>query len=177
MSIAADQAGSITREGYERLQAELDELINVRRPEIARWLREARADGGEPGENLDLTEALDEQARLERRIAELQRRLALARIVESAADGTAGIGAHVRLRTPSGDTVVYQLVGALEADPGRRVLSIDSPVGQALLGRREGEVVDVEAPGGRRRFEIIAIASSAAAVTRDGSSASAAPGM
>jgi transcription elongation factor GreA len=164
VSIAAGQPGSITREGYERLQSELEELVKVRRPEIARWLRDAREDGGEAGENLDLAEALDEQALLERRIAELQGRLALARIVECAADGTADIGAHVRLRTPGGQTALYQLVGALESDPGRRLLSIDSPVGQALLGRTEGDVVEVEAPGGRRRFEIVAIAYSAEAL-------------
>jgi transcription elongation factor GreA len=164
VSIAADQSGSMTREGYQRLRAELEELVTVRRPEIACWLRDAREDGGEPGDNLDLSEALDEQALLERRIADLQRRLALARIVECAAEGTAGIGAHLRLRTPTGDTACYQLVGALEGDPGRRLLSIDSPVGQALLGRVEGDAVEVEAPGGRRRFEIVAIGSSAEAL-------------
>jgi transcription elongation factor GreA len=165
VSIAAGQFGrSITRQGYERLRSELDELVNVRRPQIARWLRDAREDGGEPGENLDLAEALDEQALLERRIAELQGRLALARIVECAADGTADIGAHLRLRTPTGDTTSYQLVGALESDPHRRLLSIDSPVGRALLGRTEGDVVEVDAPGGRRRFEIVAIAYSAEAL-------------
>lgn len=164
MSITTGQFGSITRQGYDRLQAELAELVTVDRAEIARWLREAREDGGEPGENLDLGEALEEQALLERRIAELRGRLAIARIVEYAADGTAGVGSHVHLRNPSGHTVLYQLVGALEGDPGKRLLSIDSPVGQALLGRVEGDVVDVEAPGGRRRYEIVAIASSAEAL-------------
>jgi len=165
VSIAAGQFGcSITRKGCERLQSELDELVKVRRPEIARWLRDAREDGGEPGENLELAEALDEQALLERRIADLQGRLAFARIVECAADGTADIGAHVRLRPPTGDTALYQLVGAFEGDPQRRLLSIDSPVGQALLGRVEGDVVEVDAPGGRQRFEIVAIAYSADAL-------------
>ena len=161
MSITAGQSDSITREGYERLRAELEQLVTVRRAEVARWVRDARADGGEPGENSDLAEALDEHALLERRIAELEYGLAAARIVEPAADGSADIGTRVRLRTPSGRVVVYEFVGALEADPTQRRLSLASPVGQALLGRVAGEVIEVEAPSGSRRFEILAIDSSA----------------
>lgn len=157
MSIAVDRSDQITREGFERLQAELDQLETAGRAEIARWLREARDDGGEPSENPDLSEALEAQALLERQIAALEHRLATARVVEPAADGTAGIGALVHLRKPGGPTLVYQLVGALEADPTRQRLSIESPVGQALLDRVAGDVVDVDAPKGRRRFEILAI--------------------
>jgi transcription elongation factor GreA len=164
VSVAAGQSGSITPQGYQRLRDELHELVTVRRPEIARWLRDARADGGEPGENLDLGEALDEQALLELRIAELQRRLAVARVVECAGDGTVSIGSHVRFRTSSGQTLAYQLVGAHEGDPGRRLLSVASPVGEALLGRVAGDVVEVEAPGGTRRLEILAVESSGSAL-------------
>ena len=147
----------ITREGYERLRAELDELIAVRRPEIARRLRAARADGGEPGENVELGDALDEQLQLERRIAERQRRLAGAQVVECVTDGTVSIGSHVHLRTPAGEVVPYQVVGAHEGDPARRRLSRQSPVGQALLGRAAGDVVHVDAPGGTLRFEILRV--------------------
>jgi transcription elongation factor GreA len=157
VSIAADRSDLITREGSPRLHAELERLVTTARAEIARWLRDARDDGTEPGENPDLSDALEEQALLERQIAELEHRLATARIVEPAADGTAAIGAHVHLRGPSGTTRVYQLVGALEADPSRRRLSIESPVGQALLGRVAGDAVEVDAPRGRCRFEILAI--------------------
>ena len=157
MSAPAGGFGSITPDGYERLQAELDELVSVERAELARWLRNAREDGGEPGENADVAEALEERALLERRIAEVRRRLADARIVEPTADGTVGIGAYVRLRTDDRETRLYQLVGVAEGDPAHRRLSVDSPVGRALAGRVAGDVVEVEAPSGTRLLEIVAV--------------------
>lgn len=157
MSGATGRSGSITREGYERLQAELAKLITVRRPAVAEWLREARDDGGEPGENAAVAEALEEQALLEQRIEEVRRSLADARIVEPALDGTIGIGAFVRLGIPDGATVEYQLVGATESDASRRRISVESPVGEALLGHAAGEVVEVDTPSGRRTFEIVSV--------------------
>ena len=157
MSAPVGGVGSMTRDGYARLQAELDELITVQRAALAEWLREAREDGGEPGENAGVAEALEERALLEQRISELRRRLAEARIVEPALDGTIGIGAYVRLRAGGGTTIDYQLVGAAESDPSRRRISVESPVGEALLGRVAGDVVEVDAPGGHRRFEIVAV--------------------
>jgi transcription elongation factor GreA len=154
---AADQLRSITPEGYERLRAQLAELTTVHRSEVARWLRDARDGGGGLEDNLDHAEALDEHALLERRIATLRHTLALVEVIDYSADGTAGIGAHVRLRMPSGDTIGYQLVGSPEADPSRRRMSIKSPVGQAILGRRQGDIVDVDAPGGTHRIEILEI--------------------
>lgn len=157
MSTSVAGPGSITRAGYERLQAELAELIDVERAELARWLRDAREDGGEPGENADVAGALEERALLEQRIAELRRRIAEARIVEPADDGTAGIGAYLTVRIDGGETTPYQLVGSAEGDPAQRRLSIDSPVGRALAGRVAGDVVEVDAPGGTRRIEIVAV--------------------
>ena len=136
MSPAADRLRSVTPEGHRRLRAQLAELVSVRRPEIARWLRDARDAGGGSDDNPDHSEALEEHALLERRIAALRHTLALAEIIDYAADGTAGIGAHVRLRMPSGQTMRYQLVGVAEADPRQRRISIESPVGRAILGRR-----------------------------------------
>lgn len=156
---AADQLRSITREGHERLRAQLEELVAVRRPEVARWLRDARAGGGGPDDNPDHAEALEELALLERQIALLRRTLAQVKVIDYTADGTAGIGAHVRLRMPSGNTVCYQLVGRAEADASQRRISIDSPVGQAILGRRRGDVVDVQAPAGTHRIEILEVES------------------
>lgn len=124
--------GAMTREGFERLHAELDELILVRRP-------------------------AEERAMAEQRVAELRRALAEARIVEPPVDGSIGIGAYVRLRTTSGGTLECRVVGVAEAEPSLRRISVESPVGQALLGRTEGETVDVDAPGGRRRFEIVGV--------------------
>ena len=157
MSVSLDRSDLVSREGYQRLQAELQQLVTMGRAEIASRLRDAREDGGEPGENVELGEALREQALLERQIGELERRLASARIVAPAGDGTAGVGTVVRLRGARGDTSVYELVGALEADPTQRRISVDSPVGQALLGRAAGDVVEVEAPKGRCRFEILSV--------------------
>jgi transcription elongation factor GreA len=156
VSVVPDRSSVITPEGHERLQAELAQLVTTRRAEIAEWLRDAREDGSEPGENPGLGEALEQRRFVERQIAKLEHRLATARIVEPAADGTADVGAHVHLRL-NGSPRVYQLVGALEADPSQRRLSIDSPVGRALLGRAAGDVVEVDAPKGRCRFEIVAI--------------------
>lgn len=152
---AADQLRSITRDGHDRLRAQLADLVTVGRREVARWLRDAR-DGG-PDDNPDLAEALEAHALLERQIAALQNTLALVKVVDYTAYGTAAIGAQVRLRSSSGDTLRYQLVGSAEADPMQRRISIDSPVGQAILGRRQGDVVDVDAPAGTQRLEILEI--------------------
>jgi transcription elongation factor GreA len=154
---AADQLRSITPEGYERLRAQLAELSTVHRSKVARRLRDARDGGGGLEDNLDHAEALEEHALLECRIATLRHTLALVNVIDYAADGTAGIGAHVRLRMPSGDTIGYQLVGVAEADPSQCRISIESPVGRAILGRRQGDVVDVHAPGGTHRIEILEI--------------------
>lgn len=99
---AADQLHSITREGYERLRNQLDRLLTVRRTEVANWLRDARQGGGGPDGNSDHAEALEEHALLERQIAALRQTLALVKVIDYDADGTAGIGAYVRLRMPNG---------------------------------------------------------------------------
>ena len=154
---AADQLLSITREGYERLRDQLDELVAVRRAEVATWLRDAREGGGGPDANSDHAEALEEHALLERQIAALRHTLAIVKVIDYDADGTAGIGAYVRLRMPDGASLRYQLVGTAEAEPSQCRISIRSPVGQAVLGRRHGDVVDVHAPGGTHRVEILEI--------------------
>ena len=154
---AADQLRSITREGYARLRDQLDELVMVQRAEVASWLRDARDGGGGPDGNSDRAEALEEHALLERQIAVLRQTLALVKVIDYEADGTAGIGAYVRLRMPSGASMRYQLVGTAEAEPSQCRISIRSPVGQAILGRRPGDVVDVLAPGGTHRVEILEI--------------------
>jgi transcription elongation factor GreA len=156
---AVEQSRSITREGYERLQAQLDELVTVRRRELASWLRAARDGGGGPDGNSDHAEALEQHALLERQIAALRQTLAVVKVTDYDADGTAAIGAYVRLRMPSGASRRYQLVGSAEADPGRRRISVRSPVGQAILGQRHGDVVEVQAPGGTQRIEILEVES------------------
>ncbi len=156
VSVAADQLRSITRAGHERLSAQLAELVTVRRPEVLRWSRDARGDGA-TDDNPDHTAALETYALLERRIAALRHTLARAEIIDSAPQDTAGIGTTVQLRMPNGRTTRYQLVGAAEAHPQEQRISIESPVGQAIFGRRPGDVVAVRAPGGTRRVEILSI--------------------
>ncbi len=148
----------LTREGRERLERELEELRSKRRPELHARMRETRATGyGDTADLAEYTDAQWELARVEARIAELERLLARAEPVEAPPTrDQAGLGSTVLVQNEEG-TERYTLVGPTEADPrfGRR--SLESPVGRALLGRRSGEVVEVETPAGRRRLEILAV--------------------
>ena len=149
--------GLMTQEGYDRLRRELETLTTRTRWDVAKRLRVARDDGGDPAENGELMAALDEQGLLEQRISQLQARLASARVVAAAADGTAGIGTRVRLHSRAAGIVEYELVGVGEADAGRGRISIDSPVGKAIAGRRTGETVEVETPRRVRRLKLLAV--------------------
>jgi transcription elongation factor GreA len=138
MATVARQPEPITREGFERLRAELDRLHVVRRREAA--------------------EDLDDQAALERRIEELEASLSFVRIVDPPPGGVVDVGQRVRLRLARGATPVeYELVGPIESDPSERRISVGSPIGQALVGRRAGDVVQVETPTGQRTVEIVSV--------------------
>jgi transcription elongation factor GreA len=149
---------ALTRQGYERLHKELATLTTISRAKIGDRLRDAREHGGEVADNLELVDALEDKDFLERRIATLEAWLASARVVDDPPrDGTIGIGTHVQLHDlDSGRAAEYDVVGSIEADPAQRRLSAESPVGRALLGRRSGDVLEVEAPRGRMRFRILA---------------------
>jgi transcription elongation factor GreA len=156
MSVVTNGLDVITREGYERLTAELEQLESVARHEVAEALRHAREDGGKPEENTAVSEALDAAAAIERRIQELGAVLARSQIAGPMPAGVAGIGQHVRVRlAPGVRPMTCQLVGAPECDPGAGRISVESPVGQALVGRRAGDRVEVETPGGERTIEIL----------------------
>ena len=154
-----NQEIGLTRAGYERLRDELATLTTISRVEIADRLRVARDHGGEFADNLELIDALEDKEILERRIATLEALLPSALVVDDPPrDGTIGIGTRVRLRDiESRRTAEYDVVGSLEPDPVERRLSADSPVGRALLGRRAGDDIQVEAPGGQMRFRILAV--------------------
>jgi transcription elongation factor GreA len=127
---------------------------------LAEALREARADGAEP-ENTGVAVALDQLAALECRISQLEAILSVVRIADPPVDGVAGIGQLVWIRmTGTAEPVDYHLVGSFECDPERRRISVDSPVGLALVGRRAGDAVEVETPSGPRTVEIVAIGES-----------------
>ena len=152
----------VTRSGYEQLRAEIATLSEEARPELIDRLRQAREDG-DLTDNPALYEALEEQAQLEHRIAQLQGQLASARIVEPSGDGTAGIGNAVRLRDlGTREVVEYELVGGIEANVGNGRVSIEAPVGRALVGAGAGEIVDVETPRGKVRLEVIQVSASPA---------------
>jgi transcription elongation factor GreA len=133
----------ITRDGLDRLRAELEQLRALRRAEI---------DAGE------------ERVLLERRIGVLEQRLAEATLAEpDARNGVADVGEVVMVRNrDTGEVHEYRLVGTLESAPTDGCISVLSPLGRALLGRRVGEVACVEAPKGTLRFEVVAIAACAA---------------
>jgi transcription elongation factor GreA len=157
MSTVASQPGLITREGWERLTAELERLTTIQRQRVADDLRDARDDGSEPGDNAGLAGLLDDQAALERRIEELRTTLSLVTVADPPALGVAGIGQRVRIRIGGGGPRDCQLVGAVEADPATGGISIASPIGQALIGKRAGETVEVLTPGGIRVVELISV--------------------
>jgi transcription elongation factor GreA len=163
-----DHETAVTREGYERLREELTALTTTSRAEIGERLRDARAQGGELADNLELLDALEDQEFLERRIATLETALVSAMVVDDPPnDGTIGVGTRVRLRdADTGRAMEYDFVGSIEADPGRRRVSAESPVGRALLGRRAGDMVDVKAPGGRMHFEVLEVHGGARAARR-----------
>jgi transcription elongation factor GreA len=149
----------ITREGLARLTYELEQLRTHGRREIAERIRAAVTTNANVVESVEYHEARDDQATLERRIAVLEERLALARLADP--DGTNGlvdVGERVGVRdVDSGRRVQYELVGALEADVSKGRVSVLSPVGRALVGRRRGEVAVVDAPQGEVRLKILSI--------------------
>jgi transcription elongation factor GreA len=147
-----------TREGLERLNEELDHLTTSGRRGIAELLRQAVA-GGASRESADYLFAREEQAQLERRIAALEERLQTARVVEpQLGNGRVDVGERVRLRDlDSGKRLEVELVGPFEADLSSGRISVVSPLGKAIVGRRRGEVADVEAPIGLRRFKVVAV--------------------
>ncbi len=155
-----DQAVYLTPEGLQKLQEELDWRINVRRPEISKQIEVARKDG-DLSENAGYDEAKYQAGMNEGRIMELQRRLKHAVIIEKddIPSDVVGLGSTVTiLDREFGDEEVYTIVGSAEASPTEGKISNVSPIGSALMGKRIGEVVTVNTPGGEIVFEITKIA-------------------
>ena len=150
----------LTPEGHKRLKAELDHLRVVRRREVADRIAAAR-EFGEIAENAEYDDAKNEQMMLEHRIAQLEERLANARVIDTKRVDTAvvSVGAVVRLRdVDAKETIEYFIVGSAEANPAERKLSNESPVGRAIIGRKKGETVEVATPkGAKLKFKIMEI--------------------
>lgn len=152
----------ITRDGLERLEAELERLTTEGRREIAERLRHAAAREANRAENAEYLGVREDQALLERRIALLAERVQLAEVIDpQPGNGRVDVGERVRVRDlESGKRLELELVGPLESDARAGRISILSPVGRAILGLRRGQVADVDAPRGRLKFKILAVETS-----------------
>jgi transcription elongation factor GreA len=150
----------MTVTGAQRLKAELHRLKTVERPSVIQALAEARSHG-DLSENADYDAAKERQGFLEGRISELENKLANAQVIEPSeidADGSIMFGATVELEDlSSGLRVAYQIVGDDEADIKHGKISVSSPIARALIGRGEGDTAEVQAPGGPREYEVLAV--------------------
>lgn len=146
----------VTKEGYDALQKEYDELVNVKRPAVVTRLERAREEG-DLSENADYTSARDELEFLDGRIEELKLVLDHAQIAKaSGKTGTVSLGTKVTVKVNESEHV-FEIVGDWEADPMNKKISHESPLGQALVGKKVGEDVEVEAPAGIISYKILAI--------------------
>jgi transcription elongation factor GreA len=154
----------LTPEGYERLHQEIEYLRTEKRREVADRIRVAR-EFGDIAENAEYDDAKNEQAMLEHKIAQLEERLAHARVIDTADVDTSvvSVGSVVRLRdVDAKETIEYLVVGSAEANPAERKLSNESPVGKAIIGRKKGETVEVTTPRGSVvKFKIMEIKAAA----------------
>jgi len=149
----------LTADGYQKLQEELEFLRTTRREEVAQRLHEA-IEGGELLDNAELEAAKNEQAFLEGNIKELEVLLATARVVNDADvdKEIIQIGNCVTLKEEgSSEKEVYEIVGAAEADPAEGKISNESPMGRALLGKRVGDIVSIEAPAGSYKVKVLKV--------------------
>ena len=149
----------ITRDGLERLNAELEQLRTAGRREIAERLEQAAASEANCAENADYHGVREDQAMLERRIAVLEDRLRSAQVVDpQLGNGRIDVGECARLRDlESGRRLELELVGPLEADHAVGRISVASPLGRAIVGLRRGQIAEVDAPRGKLRFKVLAV--------------------
>jgi transcription elongation factor GreA len=150
----------LTQAGAEKLRSELHHLKTVDRPAIIAAIAEARSHG-DLSENAEYDAARERQGFLEGRISRIEAKLAQAHIVNPAevdADGRVVFGATVELEDlETGTEVRYQIVGDDEADIKAGKISVDSPIARALIGKTAGDVAEVQAPGGVREYEVLAV--------------------
>ena len=147
----------MTAEGYLEAETELNELKNVRRPEIIKALKEARAQG-DLSENADYDAARNEQAIVEAKIQELEYKLEHAEIIDNKNKNEVNLGSVVTVSFDDGEMEQYKLVGSMEADPFENKISNESPLGIALLKHKIGDVVEVASPNGGYNIKIEKIA-------------------
>jgi transcription elongation factor GreA len=145
----------LTPEGVQRLKEELEDLTTRQRQEVAERLKEARS-FGDLSENADYDAAKDQQSFVEGRIAEIEHILKHHELIKAPkkTNGEVGIGSTVHVEIEDGKQI-YQIVGTTEANPGEGKISNESPIGQALLGKKKGEEVEVDVPSGTMTYKIV----------------------
>ena len=150
----------ITKRGAEKLKAELHQLKTVDRPWVINAIAEARAQG-DLSENAEYDAAKDRQGFVEGRIQDIEGKLSAALVIDPStldAGGRVVFGATVKLEEEdSGEAVTYQIVGEDEADLKLGLINVSSPIARALIGKDEGDVAESQAPGGTKRYEIVAV--------------------
>jgi transcription elongation factor GreA len=153
-----DKVVYLTPEGKQRFTAELHELQTVRRHEVEDLIRRAK-EFSDAVDNAEYDEAKTEQAFVEGRILELERLLATAKVIEESTTKAdfVRMGAHIKVVDNEGEEETYYLVGSSEADPRKGLISNESPIGRALIGKRVGDEVTVVAPAGAFTLKILDI--------------------
>lgn len=150
----------VTRKGADKLKEELHRLKTVDRPQVVQAIAEARAQG-DLSENAEYDAAKDRQGFIEGRIQEVESKLSAAQIIDPAAleaGGRVVFGATVTLENiESGEEVCYQIVGEDEADLKQGLINVSSPIARALIGKEEGDIATVQAPGGVKEYEIVEV--------------------
>ena len=149
----------LTQEGYDKIVAEHEELVSVRRKEVSERLKEAIS-YGDLSENAEYDSAKDEQAELEERIVKLENMIRTAKIIDEKdmSNDFVGVGLKVKVKDmDSGEEMEFTIVGSTEANSLKGKISNESPVGRALIGAKVGDVVDVETPGGMAQYKVLEI--------------------
>ena len=147
----------VTNEGLEQMKQELEDLIQVKRPEVIKALKEARA-LGDLSENAEYDAARQEQAQTEARIKELEAMIEHAVIIENVDTNEVSIGTKVTIEyVDDDDTEEYSIVGVKEADPFNNKISNESPIARAILGKKIGDIVSVDSPNGTYDVKVVAI--------------------
>src|ERR671935_2699051 len=151
------QRTPMTRTGFERLRDELDRLKRVERPSIIKAIAEARAHG-DLSENAEYHAARERQSFTEGRINDLEGKIGAAEVIDPPSGGDrVTFASTVRLEDDNGKEVRYWIVGSDEADPAKGRISILAPLARTLIGKRVGETVTAQLPGGKKNFEILEV--------------------
>ena len=146
----------LTQEGYDKIVAEHEELVSVRRKEVSERLKEAIS-YGDLSENAEYDSAKDEQAELEERIVKLENMIRTAKIIDEndMSNDFVGVGLKVKIKdVDSGNEMEFTIVGSIEADPFAGRISNESLVGQHLLGKKKGEIVEIVVPDGILHYKV-----------------------